>query len=123
MNGQRRDDERAGSETDRLCSFCGKAERDVRKLIAGPTAFICSECVAVCADIIADDRVASDAAVRLKRGLRRDNPDGVWCTLCGTDADPAEALLVENRALVCGPCAKAVSLAAGVATKQRGEPH
>jgi ATP-dependent Clp protease ATP-binding subunit ClpX len=38
------------------CSFCNKDQNDVRKLIAGPTVFICDECVEVCNDIIADDR-------------------------------------------------------------------
>ncbi len=37
------------------CSFCNKDQNDVRKLIAGPTVFICDECVQVCNDIIADD--------------------------------------------------------------------
>ncbi len=37
------------------CSFCNKDQNDVRKLIAGPTVFICDECVGVCNDIIADD--------------------------------------------------------------------
>ena len=37
------------------CSFCNKDQGDVRKLIAGPTVFICDECVEVCNDIIADD--------------------------------------------------------------------
>jgi ATP-dependent Clp protease ATP-binding subunit ClpX len=35
------------------CSFCGKTQRDVEKLIAGPTVFICNECVARCNDILA----------------------------------------------------------------------
>jgi len=38
------------------CSFCNKDQNDVRKLIAGPTVFICDECVDVCNDIIADDK-------------------------------------------------------------------
>ena len=38
------------------CSFCNKNQNDVRKLIAGPTVFICDECVDVCIDIIADDK-------------------------------------------------------------------
>jgi ATP-dependent Clp protease ATP-binding subunit ClpX len=45
-----------GDETEVLrCSFCNKDQNDVRKLIAGPTVFICDECVEVCNDIIADD--------------------------------------------------------------------
>ena len=44
------------------CSFCNKSQNDVRKLIAGPTVFICDECVRVCNDIIDDDQgVDSDA--------------------------------------------------------------
>ena len=42
------------------CSFCNKDQNDVRKLIAGPTVFICDECVDVCNDIIADDRIARE---------------------------------------------------------------
>ncbi len=37
------------------CSFCNKSQHEVRKLIAGPTVFICDECVDVCNEIIADD--------------------------------------------------------------------
>lgn len=39
------------------CSFCNKSQREVKKLIAGPTVFICDECVDVCLDIIAEDRM------------------------------------------------------------------
>ena len=37
------------------CSFCGKSQHDVRKLIAGPTVYICDECVELCMDIVSDD--------------------------------------------------------------------
>ena len=37
------------------CSFCGKSQHDVRKLIAGPTVFICDECVELCMDIIKEE--------------------------------------------------------------------
>jgi ATP-dependent Clp protease ATP-binding subunit ClpX len=40
------------SKNTRYCSFCGKSEHEVRKLIAGPTVFICDECVELCVDII-----------------------------------------------------------------------
>jgi ATP-dependent Clp protease ATP-binding subunit ClpX len=39
------------------CSFCNKSQREVKKLIAGPTVFICDECVDICLDIIAEDRM------------------------------------------------------------------
>src|SRR5512144_2055905 len=49
------------------CSFCNKDQNDVRKLIAGPTVFICDECVEVCNDIIADDN-------KFDRGTRSSLP-------------------------------------------------
>ena len=37
------------------CSFCGKSQNEVRKLIAGPSVFICDECVDLCNDIIREE--------------------------------------------------------------------
>jgi ATP-dependent Clp protease ATP-binding subunit ClpX len=42
------------------CSFCNKSQRDVRKLIAGPTVYICDECVDICLDIIAEEKETED---------------------------------------------------------------
>jgi ATP-dependent Clp protease ATP-binding subunit ClpX len=42
------------------CSFCNKSQNDVKKLIAGPTVFICDECVDVCNEIISDDLNSED---------------------------------------------------------------
>ncbi|MDG5962635.1 ATP-dependent Clp protease ATP-binding subunit ClpX [Bifidobacterium breve] len=44
------------------CTFCGKTERQVRKLVAGPNASICDECIALCVDIISEER-GKDAGV------------------------------------------------------------
>lgn len=44
------------SKTTLYCSFCGKSQHEVRKLIAGPTVYICNECVELCMDIVRDDR-------------------------------------------------------------------
>src|SRR3970282_185979 len=40
---------------DLLCSFCGKSQAEVKKLIAGPTVYICDECIELCNDIIAEE--------------------------------------------------------------------
>src|SRR5262245_49134333 len=42
-----------------FCSFCGKSQHQVRKLIAGPTVFICDECVELCADILVGENKSS----------------------------------------------------------------
>ena len=45
-----------GQDSSNLCcSFCGKSQKEVRKLIAGPTVYICDECIELCNDIIADE--------------------------------------------------------------------
>ena len=41
------------------CSFCGKSQHEVKKLIAGPTVFICDECVELCMDIIKEEHKTS----------------------------------------------------------------
>ena len=38
-----------------FCSFCGKNQKEVKKLIAGPTVFVCDECVELCMDIIKEE--------------------------------------------------------------------
>jgi ATP-dependent Clp protease ATP-binding subunit ClpX len=43
------------------CSFCGKSQREVKKLIAGPTVYICDECIELCNDIIAEEYGNEDA--------------------------------------------------------------
>ena len=44
-----------------FCSFCGKSQHDVKKLIAGPAVFICNECVALCARIMGETPDAEPA--------------------------------------------------------------
>jgi len=47
------------SKTSLFCSFCGKSQYEVRKLIAGPTVFICDECIELCKDVIHEDTKSS----------------------------------------------------------------
>jgi len=49
------------------CSFCGKSQHEVRKLIAGPTVFICDECVELCNDIIREE--SKSALVKTRDGV------------------------------------------------------
>ena len=50
----------SGGHANLCCSFCGKSQRDVQKLIAGPTVYICDECIGLCGDII-DQEVARES--------------------------------------------------------------
>ena len=58
-------EKKTGSDKLLYCSFCGKSQHEVRKLIAGPSVFICDECIELCNDIIRDEmmeNVSSEAA-------------------------------------------------------------
>ncbi len=55
-------DKKASGEKLLYCSFCNKSQHEVRKLIAGPSVFICDECIDLCNDIIRDEMAAEDKA-------------------------------------------------------------
>ncbi|MGJ7543812.1 ATP-dependent Clp protease ATP-binding subunit ClpX [Variovorax sp. LT1R16] len=60
----------SSSEKTLYCSFCGKSQHEVKKLIAGPSVFICDECIDLCNEIIRDELPAGDEA----RDARNDLP-------------------------------------------------
>src|SRR5438128_73690 len=53
--------DKVGGEKLLYCSFCGKSQHEVRKLIAGPSVFICDECIELCNDIIREEGASADA--------------------------------------------------------------
>ena len=55
------------------CTFCGKTEHQVRKLVAGPNASICDECIALCVDII------SEAVSYTHLDVYKRQPNGLPC--------------------------------------------
>jgi ATP-dependent Clp protease ATP-binding subunit ClpX len=57
----RKEKERMGTM---FCSFCGKSQAEVKKLVAGPAVYICDECVALCNDIIVEEVEKEEAALR-----------------------------------------------------------
>ncbi|MBK8337231.1 MAG: ATP-dependent Clp protease ATP-binding subunit ClpX [Sterolibacteriaceae bacterium] len=60
-------DKKSGGEKLLYCSFCGKSQHEVRKLIAGPSVFICDECIELCNDIIRDE-INSDTSGKGGKG-------------------------------------------------------
>lgn len=61
--------EKTNDEKLLYCSFCGKSQREVRKLIAGPSVFICDECVDLCNDIIREEIQVDETAKLTKTSL------------------------------------------------------
>jgi len=61
--------EKVGGEKLLYCSFCGKSQHEVRKLIAGPSVFICDECIELCNDIIREETQGDHGAKGAKSDL------------------------------------------------------
>jgi len=61
--------EKKGNSSEKVlyCSFCGKSQHEVKKLIAGPSVFICDECIELCNDIIRDEVPADSAQTRASK--------------------------------------------------------
>jgi len=94
------------------CSFCKKSQDEVRKVIAGPTVFICDECVEVCLDIILDDtrfREGPPGPPDQRQLSLATKSGGVGaCSLCGKRELGQHLLPIEGRGLLCGECADAI---------------
>jgi len=86
-------EKKSGVEKLLYCSFCGKSQHEVRKLIAGPSVFICDECIELCNDIIRDE-IAADHGVK---GVKGDLPTPrEICTILDQyviGQDPAKRIL------------------------------
>ncbi|MFT3850744.1 MAG: ATP-dependent Clp protease ATP-binding subunit ClpX [Propionivibrio sp.] len=62
-------EKKSGSEKLLYCSFCGKSQHEVKKLIAGPSVFICDECIELCNDIVRDEISAEESGKVAKSDL------------------------------------------------------
>jgi hypothetical protein len=87
------------------CSFCNKSQHEVRKLIAGPTVYICDECVEICLDVI---NHGSEEETSKSEQPPETGPQSVTCGLCKLDTLFSAALVLPGRGAVCVACASAV---------------
>jgi hypothetical protein len=120
----RHQDATHGAEQVLRCSFCKKVQDDVRRLIAGPSVFICDECVDVCNDIIAKDAALS-ASAEVKEGAEpKQRPDvpvtgpAVRCALCRMPTPIDDGLLIPNRGVLCPGCIDEVEATAAERRQQ-----
>ena len=93
------------------CSFCNKSARDVERLISGPHVFICSECVAICQDILKQNRILDSGKtpeeVERDRQLAESGA-AVLCGLCDVLTDLGAMVQVPARGWVCKKCVAAI---------------
>lgn len=100
--------ERPGAEPAVLrCSFCRKGQDEVQRLIAGPDVFICDECLNVCNDIVAADRVpiAPEGSASVFTPTDEADSESILpCSLCGMQTIAGERLVVLSRGILCAGC-------------------
>jgi ATP-dependent protease Clp ATPase subunit len=91
------------------CSFCGKMQREVRKLIAGPFDYICDECIKLCNDIIAADAKLQEPGPKASSGSAEQGPP--WssrelnCSFCGKSKLQVRNLIASALGpLICDEC-------------------
>ncbi|UXC18363.1 ATP-dependent Clp protease ATP-binding subunit ClpX [Comamonas squillarum] len=89
--------EKKGSSSEKTlyCSFCGKSQHEVKKLIAGPSVFICDECINLCNDIVRDEVAAEGKAGEKAKGNDLPTPAEIKATLDNyvIGQDPAKRTL------------------------------
>lgn len=73
------------------CSFCGKSQFEVVKLIAGPSIFICNECVSLCSNILDEPQVSDGKALTI-------------CKLCGNPGEVSEMINIPAKGYLCQEC-------------------
>jgi hypothetical protein len=92
------------------CSFCGKSQREVRKLIAGPTVYICDECIKLCNDILAKEAerrdLSPDEAAPRPKGEGEANKSGqlLCCSFCGKSQREVQKLIAGPTVYICDEC-------------------
>ncbi len=100
-----------GANPKLICSFCGKDQDQVRKLIAGPSVYICDECVDLCNDILEGECEHDTPAGQAPQQRTIFNLDAS-CALCHLPKSIGELLAVPDRGFICTVCLDAVKGAA-----------
>ena len=104
--------ETGSAEPPVVCSFCGKSQDEVRKVIAGPTVYICDECVDLCNDIIAEECEQEESQeTKTDDAESRPGWTNLWCPLCRLPRSHEDLVFVAAGRFVCRPCAVAVQAA------------
>ncbi len=83
------------------CSFCNKSQFEIRRMVAGPHAIICDECVQVCVEILGQNpspQPAPDSVGALTW------PNEVHCSLCRKEVPDEQVVPVRGCGLICGSC-------------------
>jgi len=83
------------------CSYCGKLQKQVRKLIAGPTVYICDECIKLCNDLLAEP---ANPAEPPGQPADRAERSPLCCSFCGKNEREVKRMIAGPSARICDGC-------------------
>jgi ClpX C4-type zinc finger len=106
------------------CSFCSKTQHDVRKLIAGPTVYICEECVDLCVDILAEEfRQKPKIETKAVQAEPAPSVPLQGCILCRLPKEAEELVYTPDRGPICDVCFDAIRAVIDGPTNARRQPN
>jgi len=88
------------------CSFCGKSEHQVQRLIAGPGVYVCHECLEICNEMLRDDALMEQINAPPHGLTHQTMPHGIHCPLCGQVV--SDFTFIPHRGPLCALCLEAV---------------
>lgn len=97
----------ATPKTDLFCSFCQKHEEDVETLISGPGVYICSDCVVICNDCLANPNYLGETDTRFV------------CSFCGKQPKTVKKLIPGPTIFICDEC---IELCNEILAEQKSDP-
>ena len=104
------------------CTFCGKDQKRVKKLIAGPGAFICDGCVGLAKVVISDGQPVTTGIAELTAGP--DDEPRILCSFCGKRRDQVAGLVVSSvqteRKAPATTCTECLDLCTEIITEELG---
>ena len=105
------------------CTFCGKDQKQVKKLIAGPNVYICNGCIDLAKSVISDGQPVTTAIAELAAGSE-DKPR-VQCSFCGKCRDQVAGLVVSSvqteRKAPAAICSECLDLCTEIITEELGQ--
>jgi hypothetical protein len=92
------------------CSFCGKSQHEVEKLVAGPSVFICDECTALCVDILFDEDESGNSSFTIEMKKKFGNTNNKEIDIASLGVKPRfNKLKFERKEDYCFFCARFVN--------------
>ena len=84
------------------CSFCGKSQNEVRKLVAGPSVHICDECIELCKNILIEE--LDTGSGRKDKSGKAKHRENRLCGICMEERESDELIFLPHAAYMCAGC-------------------